>query len=165
MKWKHWKQTQMWDWIWMPCNITWIYNTCSQRQPLVSHITWLSAVWHIFTAHTADHLPTWLPLCLPLHPGTNRYWCVPCLLPSCSLSFILDRSVISAIIAVVSCGELTGFGVVSMNVCAGRSVTNVAVCWASHALIVHYRGCACTQSLMSGQAACAYVALQVISPA
>lgn len=41
---------------------------------------------------------------------------------------------------------VSDFGIYeSANAHAGGSVTNVAVCWASHALIVHFQGCAYTQ--------------------
>lgn len=41
---------------------------------------------------------------------------------------------------------VSDFGIYeSANAHAGGSVTNVAVCWASHGLIVHFQGCAYTQ--------------------
>lgn len=41
---------------------------------------------------------------------------------------------------------VSDFGIYeSANAHAGGSVTNVAVCWASHGFIVHFQGCAYTQ--------------------
>lgn len=116
-------------------------------------------VLHFSLSHTPPHkhthpqcIPTWLPLCLLFTLwdeqilGCNFYF-LP--LPSASL--------ITAIISVLSCGKLwqwwfRAFGACeSVNVCAWGCVTNVAVCWALHALIVRCRGCAYTQSLMRGR--------------
>lgn len=72
--------------------------------------------------------------------------------PSCFLSFSLRISYR----CYNHCGKLQQwwFRVFSAceaeNVHAGGCVTNVAVCWASHGLIVRHRGCAYTQSLMRG---------------
>lgn len=116
-------------------------------------------VLHFSLSHTHPHkhthpqcIPTWLPLCLLFTLwdeqilGCNFYF-LP--LPSASL--------ITAVISVLSCGKLwqwwfRAFGACeSVNVCAWGCVTNVAVCWALHALIVRCRGCAYTQSLMRGR--------------
>lgn len=77
--------------------------------------------------------------------------------PSSHLPVFLSLSLFISYRCYHRCGKLwqwwfSAFGVCeSVNVHAGGCVTNVAVCWASHALIVRHRGCAYTQSLMRGR--------------
>lgn len=97
------------------------------------------------THRTPAHLATAVS---HLDSVTSRYWGLS--LPPSLHSFFRSPSLslISAIISVAVVSQCFW----CVNVHAGGCVTNVAVCWASHALIVRYQGCAYTQSLMRGSA-------------
>lgn len=101
-------------------------------------------VLHFSLSHTHPHkhthpqcIPTWLPLCLLFTLWDEQ-------ILGCNFYFLLlpSASLITAIISVLSCGKLwqwwfRAFGACeSVNVCAWGCVTNVAVCWALHALKV-----------------------------
>lgn len=105
---------------------------------------------HIFLSLSQSHTQNTCPLghssVSHLDSGTSRYWGLS--LPPSLHSFFRSPSLslISAIISVAVVSQCFW----CVNVHAGGCVTNVAVCWASHALIVRYQGCAYTQSLMRG---------------